>query len=93
MYSAFSRPARLASATTRFITSTGQGAPAVRLAGGVLLPSSGFSSGAGNGVGGFFKLLSRGVQEIQDGHVRRYAMGIAIGTVGILLYVVLWIGR
>ena len=49
--------------------------------------------GAVNGVGGFFKLLSRGVQEIQDGHVRRYAMGIAIGTVGILLYVVLWIGR
>ena len=41
----------------------------------------------------FFELLSRGVQEIQDGHVRRYAMGIAIGTVGILLYVVLWIGR
>jgi NADH-quinone oxidoreductase subunit L len=49
--------------------------------------------GAVNGVGGLFKLLSRGVQEIQDGHVRRYALGIAIGTVGILLYVVLWIGR
>ena len=49
--------------------------------------------GAVNGVGHFFELLSRGVQEIQDGHVRRYAMGIALGTVGILLYVVLWIGR
>jgi NADH-quinone oxidoreductase subunit L len=49
--------------------------------------------GAVNGVGRLFELLSRGVQEIQDGHVRRYAMGIAIGTVGILLYVVLWIGR
>jgi NADH-quinone oxidoreductase subunit L len=49
--------------------------------------------GAVNGVGSLFELLSRGVQEIQDGHVRRYAMGIAIGTVGILLYVVLWIGR
>ncbi|MFN8027091.1 MAG: NADH-quinone oxidoreductase subunit L [Acidimicrobiia bacterium] len=49
--------------------------------------------GAVNGVGHLFKLLSRGVQELQDGHVRRYAMGIAIGTVAILLYVVLWIGR
>jgi NADH-quinone oxidoreductase subunit L len=49
--------------------------------------------GAVNGVGSVFKLLARGVQEIQDGHVRRYAAGIAIGTVGILLYVVLWIGR
>jgi NADH-quinone oxidoreductase subunit L len=49
--------------------------------------------GAVNGVGGLFKALSRGVQEIQDGHVRRYALGIALGTVGILLYIVLWIGR
>jgi NADH-quinone oxidoreductase subunit L len=49
--------------------------------------------GAVNGVGSLFKLLSRGVQEIQDGHVRRYALGIALGTVAILLYVVLWIGR
>jgi NADH-quinone oxidoreductase subunit L len=49
--------------------------------------------GAVNGVGGLFQTLSRGVQEIQDGHVRRYALGIALGTVAILLYVVLWIGR
>jgi NADH-quinone oxidoreductase subunit L len=49
--------------------------------------------GAVNGVGSLFELLSRGVQEIQDGHVRRYALGIALGTVAILLYVVLWIGR
>ncbi len=49
--------------------------------------------GTVNGVGGLTKVLSRGVQEMQDGLVRRYALAISIGVAGILLYAVLWIGR
>ena len=49
--------------------------------------------GAVNGVGSLFGLLSRGVQQMQDGRVRRYALGITIGVVGVLLYVVIWLGR
>jgi NADH-quinone oxidoreductase subunit L len=49
--------------------------------------------GTVNGVGGFFTLLSRGVQQMQDGLVRRYALAITIGVVGVLLYVVIWLGR
>jgi NADH-quinone oxidoreductase subunit L len=49
--------------------------------------------GTVNAVGGFFMLLSRGVQQMQDGRVRRYALAIAIGVVGVLLYVVIWLGR
>jgi NADH-quinone oxidoreductase subunit L len=49
--------------------------------------------GTVNGVGGFFTLLSRGVQQTQDGRVRRYALGITIGVAGVLLYVVIWLGR
>jgi NADH-quinone oxidoreductase subunit L len=49
--------------------------------------------GAVNGVGSLFALLSRGVQQLQEGQVRRYALGITVGTVGVLLYVVIWLGR
>jgi NADH-quinone oxidoreductase subunit L len=49
--------------------------------------------GAVNGVGSLFALLSRGVQQLQDGQVRRYALGISIGVAGALLYVVIWLGR
>ena len=49
--------------------------------------------GAVNGVGSLFALLARGVQQLQDGHVRRYALGITVGVVGVLLYVVIWLGR
>jgi NADH-quinone oxidoreductase subunit L len=49
--------------------------------------------GAVNGVGSLFGLLSRGIQQLQDGRVRRYALGITIGTAGVLLYVVIWLGR
>jgi NADH-quinone oxidoreductase subunit L len=49
--------------------------------------------GAVNGVGSLVGILSRGIQELQDGRVRRYALGISVGTVGALLYVVLWLGR
>jgi NADH-quinone oxidoreductase subunit L len=49
--------------------------------------------GAVNGVGSLFALLSRGIQQLQDGRVRRYALGITVGTAGVLLYVVIWLGR
>jgi len=49
--------------------------------------------GTVNGVGGLAKLLSRGVQDMQNGMVRRYALAIGIGLAGVLLYAVLWIGR
>ena len=49
--------------------------------------------GTVNGVGSLFALLSRGVQQTQDGRVRRYALGITIGVVAVLLYVVIWLGR
>ncbi len=49
--------------------------------------------GTVNGVGGLVKLLSRGVQDMQNGMVRRYALAIGIGLAGVLLYAVLWIGR
>jgi NADH-quinone oxidoreductase subunit L len=49
--------------------------------------------GAVNGVGSLFALLSRGVQQLQDGRVRRYALGISAGLGAALLYVVIWLGR
>jgi len=49
--------------------------------------------GAVNGVGSLFALVSRGVQQLQDGRVRRYALGITVGTAAALLYVVIWLGR
>ena len=49
--------------------------------------------GAVNGVGSLFGLMSRGVQQLQDGRVRRYALAIAVGAGAGLLYVVIWLGR
>jgi NADH-quinone oxidoreductase subunit L len=49
--------------------------------------------GAVNGVGSLFGLLSRGVQQVQDGRVRRYALGITVGIAAGLLYVAIWLGR
>jgi NADH-quinone oxidoreductase subunit L len=49
--------------------------------------------GAVNGVGSLFALVSRGVQQLQDGRVRRYALGISVGLGAALLYVVIWLGR
>jgi NADH-quinone oxidoreductase subunit L len=49
--------------------------------------------GTVNGVGSLFGLLSRGVQQLQDGRVRRYALGITVGAAAGLLYVVIWLGR
>jgi NADH-quinone oxidoreductase subunit L len=49
--------------------------------------------GTVNGVGSLFALLSRGVQQLQDGRVRRYALGISVGLGAALLYAVIWLGR
>jgi NADH-quinone oxidoreductase subunit L len=49
--------------------------------------------GTVNGVGSLFGLMSRGIQQLQDGRVRRYALGITVGLVASLLYVVIWLGR
>jgi len=49
--------------------------------------------GTVNGVGSLFALMARGIQQLQDGRVRRYALGITAGVVGVLLYVVIWLGR
>ena len=49
--------------------------------------------GAVNGVGSLVALLSRGLQQLQDGQVRRYALGITVGAGAALLYVVIWLGR
>ena len=50
--------------------------------------------GAVNGVG---KLVAVGDRRrrshVQDGLVRRYALGILLGTVAILLFLLLWAGR
>jgi NADH-quinone oxidoreductase subunit L len=49
--------------------------------------------GAVNGVGSLFAVMSRGIQQLQDGRVRRYALGITVGAGAALLYVVIWLGR
>jgi NADH-quinone oxidoreductase subunit L len=51
------------------------------------------NDGAVNGVGSLVALVSRGVQQLQDGRVRRYALAITVGMVAGLLYVVIWLGR
>jgi hypothetical protein len=37
--------------------------------------------------------VSRGIQQLQDGRVRRYALGITVGVGAGLLYVAIWLGR
>jgi len=44
--------------------------------------------GAVNGVGGVVRRGGRSLRTLQTGYVRNYALGIAAGTVAILLYVV-----
>jgi NADH-quinone oxidoreductase subunit L len=49
--------------------------------------------GAVDGVGKLVKAAARGLRHIQAGFVRRYALGIACGVAGLLLYVLVWAGR
>ena len=39
------------------------------------------------------KRAAFGLRHVQNGLVRRYALGIAFGAAGLLLYVVVWAGR
>jgi len=49
--------------------------------------------GAVNGTAWIFRWCSRTLSRVQDGFVRRYALGILLGAVAILLFVLLWAGR
>ncbi|MFM8304618.1 MAG: NADH-quinone oxidoreductase subunit L [Actinomycetota bacterium] len=49
--------------------------------------------GAVNGTAWLVQWASRAVGRVQDGFVRRYALGILLGTVAIVLFVLLWAGR
>ena len=73
-----------------------------RLVGGPLRSFAGFLDrvvdtkiidGAVNGVGYLVKRAAGSLRHLQDGLVRRYALGIAFGTAALLLYLVLWVGR
>jgi NADH-quinone oxidoreductase subunit L len=48
--------------------------------------------GAVDGVGGLVKRGARALRHLQDGLVRRYALGIAFGVAALLLYVVMRVG-
>jgi NADH-quinone oxidoreductase subunit L len=48
--------------------------------------------GTVDGIGGLVKRGARALAHVQDGLVRRYALGIAVGVAGLLLYVVMRAG-
>jgi len=47
----------------------------------------GVIDGAVNGVGRFFRGIGAGNRRIQSGLVRQYALGIALGAVGLMIYI------
>jgi len=49
--------------------------------------------GTVDGVGKLVKAAARGLRHVQDGYVRRYALGIALGAAALLLYALTWVGR
>jgi NADH-quinone oxidoreductase subunit L len=49
--------------------------------------------GTVDGVGHLVKRAAAGLRHVQNGLVRRYALGIAFGVAALLLYVVVWAGR
>jgi NADH-quinone oxidoreductase subunit L len=49
--------------------------------------------GAVNGVARLFGYFGKGLSKVEDGLVRRYALGILLGTVAIVLFLLLWAGR
>jgi NADH-quinone oxidoreductase subunit L len=49
--------------------------------------------GAVNGIAKLFGLFGKGLSKIEDGLVRRYALGILLGTVAVILFLLLWAGR
>jgi NADH-quinone oxidoreductase subunit L len=49
--------------------------------------------GAVNGVAKLFGLTGKGLSKVEDGLVRRYALGILLGTVAVVMFLLLWAGR
>ena len=49
--------------------------------------------GAVNGVGWLVRETSLGFRKLQTGFVRNYALGIVLGTVAVLAYLILWAAR
>jgi NADH-quinone oxidoreductase subunit L len=49
--------------------------------------------GSVDGIGHLVKRAAAGLRHVQDGLVRRYALGIAFGAAALLLYVLVWAGR
>jgi len=49
--------------------------------------------GAVNGVAKLFGLFGKGLSKVEDGLVRRYALGILLGTVAVVMFLLLWAGR
>jgi NADH-quinone oxidoreductase subunit L len=49
--------------------------------------------GAVNGVGWLVRETSLGFRKLQTGFVRNYALGIVLGTVALLAYLMLWAAR
>jgi NADH-quinone oxidoreductase subunit L len=49
--------------------------------------------GAVNGIGSLVRGTAGGLRKVQTGLVRTYALWIAIGAAGLLLYLVIWAGR
>ena len=49
--------------------------------------------GSVNGVAGLVRRAGDGLRALQDGHVRRYAIGIVLGTTALLMYLLAYVGR
>jgi NADH-quinone oxidoreductase subunit L len=49
--------------------------------------------GSVNGVAKLFGWFGKGLGRVEDGLVRRYALGILLGTVAVVLFLLLWAGR
>jgi NADH-quinone oxidoreductase subunit L len=49
--------------------------------------------GAVNGTAWLVERAGRLASRVQDGYVRRYALGILLGTVAVICFVLLWAGR
>jgi NADH-quinone oxidoreductase subunit L len=49
--------------------------------------------GAVNGIASLVRGTAGGIRRVQTGLVRSYALWIAVGAAGLLLYLVIWAGR
>ena len=49
--------------------------------------------GAVNGVGWLVRETGHGLRRLQSGFVRNYALGVVLGTVALLAYLLIWAAR